>query len=565
MPHPVQPPDLFAFLQRREQRIGRPALDELELGFLADTHVGMGQQSGQLSERPLGKALGQQLLDFENVCGLGLFRIANLENAALACLRPAGDPVAEIKATVRGEIAVGGEHVGEELFCLAIDFERRPARFDLEGEYRAAVGVAAEIAQEEVLFVALGNLTDAGIVSEPGRSRGDVGAGRDDACRLLGEWHSPDFLGVPRAQPSRVVHFLIADPPTAISAWDDIHPPGRIAAVGVVVAGEEVAILVESQLLGIAEPVMEDLEVGPIRIAPKHGAGVGIVEHSTSSFNVEPAIAAAEIDPAVGPHFEAVQVVAGVAGVNAETIGQRLSGVGFVLALGVVEQPKVGNAGEPHAPFAREHAGRDAAGGRVETVGEDHRLIVIAVAFGIGQKANAFVVPSVGVEILEVFLVHGHAILDGAASQLGFEPAFGLQVAAVVDNAAVEPERLDDIDSALFVEAEANGVGDHRLGGDQAGLGPDGQSNAFECFHRLAGRPRDFGLVGLLCGRCDEERGCEKGRQDNAIRHEKRTSGSENRAKSGRANMYDNRQMPRILVFDGAFAVGVMAVGERVR
>ena len=253
----------------------------------------------------------------------------------------------------------------------------------------AAAGVAAEIDQEEMLLVALRQRCDAGVVGHAGRPVGDVTARRHHVGGLLVVRQAPDLLGVPRAQPHRVVHLLVAQPPAAVAALDDVHPARRVAAVGVVVAGEQVAVLVEGQLLRVAQADGHDLQLRAVGVAAQHRAGVGVGEDLARGLDVEAAVADGEVDAAVGAHFQAVAVVAQVRRVDAVAVVQRLLVVGLAGALGVLQEPQVGDAGVPDLAVAGEQAGADAGLRGVEAVGEDGGPVRDAVAVGVLQLPEA--------------------------------------------------------------------------------------------------------------------------------------------------------------------------------
>ena len=81
------------------------------------------------------------------------------------------------------------------------------------------------------------------------------------------------------------------------------------------------------------------------------------------------------------------------------------------------------------------------------------------------DQADAVVLDLVARKSLPQMLpVHGDAVGDGAAGEVVVEP---VHVAAVVGDARVQPERLGDVASPLLVEAEADGVGQQRLGGPE--------------------------------------------------------------------------------------------------
>ena len=85
----------------------------------------------------------------------------------------------------------------------------------------------------------------------------------------------PKFLRVERSARVGTFHELIADAPAAIAAFHDINPARLIAAVGVVVAGEQVAVLIENQVLRIAQAESEHFEFGAVRVATEDTARVG--------------------------------------------------------------------------------------------------------------------------------------------------------------------------------------------------------------------------------------------------------------------------------------------------
>ena len=74
--------------------------------------------------------------------------------------------------------------------------------------------------------------------------------------------------------------FLVADAPAVVSPFDNVDQSGWVAVVGVVVAGEEIAVLVEDELLRIAQARGIQFQPGAVGIAAEDGAGFGIVDGS---------------------------------------------------------------------------------------------------------------------------------------------------------------------------------------------------------------------------------------------------------------------------------------------
>ncbi len=58
-------------------------------------------------------------------------------------------------------------------------------------------------------------------------------------------------------------------------------------------------------------------------------------------------------------------------------------------------------------------------------------------------------------------LVHGDAVGDRAAGEVGVEP---VHMVSRVSHAGVQPKRLGDVDDSFFIDAEGNRIGQKRLG-----------------------------------------------------------------------------------------------------
>ena len=112
--------------------------------------------------------------------------------------------------------------------------------------------------------------------------------------------------------------------------------------------------------------------------------------------DVQAAVAEREVEPAVGPERQAVQVVAEEGDVDAEAMCQGLDQVGLAGAFGVLEEPEVGNAGVVDVALARQHAGADAVGGEVKAIGEDGGFVGDALALAVLDQADAVVLGLIG-------------------------------------------------------------------------------------------------------------------------------------------------------------------------
>ena len=160
----------------------------------------------------------------------------------------------------------------------------------------------------------------AGVVREARGTIGQVRNRRHNVRGLACEVRVPQLLGVPGATRDPTLQELVTDSPATVATFDHVHPTGFVPAVGVVVAGEQVAVLVERQLLRVAQSVGEHFEFRAIGIAPQHRTGVGHGQGSVFGFEVKPAVADAEVEPTIGAHPQAMEVVTEESDVHAEAV-----------------------------------------------------------------------------------------------------------------------------------------------------------------------------------------------------------------------------------------------------
>src|SRR5436853_4093109 len=92
---------------------------------------------------------------------------------------------------------------------------------------------------------------------------------------------------------------LKADAPAAVAAFDEVNPAGAIAAVRIVVAGEEIAVIVERKFLRIAQAQGENFQAGSICVAAKNGAGIGVADRLACAFYGRAPIADRKIQASV--------------------------------------------------------------------------------------------------------------------------------------------------------------------------------------------------------------------------------------------------------------------------
>ena len=341
--------------------------------------------------------------------------------------------------------------------------------------------------------VALGQ-AEAGIVGQTGRAVGNIGHRRHDIGSLAIPGGVPQLLGVPRAQSDRHAVVLVAAAPAAVAAFDDVDPACLVAVIGVVVAGEEIAVLVEGELLGIAQTGRDNLQLRAVGITAQHGTGVGTRHGPALGLDVEAAIAAAEIDFAVRAKAQSVHVMTDEGDMHAIAVMQQAALASNPDALRVAEQPEIGNAGVPDVAVAGQQAGADTVGQVVKAVREDRGPIGLAAAGRIFQEADTLVLDGpLGQVLADMLLHHGDAILDGAAGKVVVEP---VHMVAHIRHAVVQPERLGHVEAILKINAKAHRIGQQRLRSEQAGLEAPGHLNAFAGEAGFVGERGDLGCIG---------------------------------------------------------------------
>lgn len=112
----------------------------------------------------------------------------------------------------------------------------------------------------------------AGIVGQTRRAVADVRQRRQQIRGGVRVFEMPEPLGIPRPHLRQP---LPADAPAEVRAFHDVMPARLVAAVAVVVGGEEIAKFVEGQLLRIAQTARDDFQFRAVGIAAKDTAAVG--------------------------------------------------------------------------------------------------------------------------------------------------------------------------------------------------------------------------------------------------------------------------------------------------
>ena len=241
-------------------------------------------------------------------------------------------------------------------------------------------------------------------------------------------------------------------------------------------------MLVEHQLLRVAQSAMHHFELGAIRVRAEHRALVG--KRDASAFlarHVHAAIADGEVQLAVVAHRQAVEIVAGEVVAHTEAAQQ----LGLLHVAGVAfQQPQAGNVGEPDLAVAREHARGDAVELAVEAVRVDAALVGHAVVVRVFDQADDLTFDGEVLGLLaEHLAMQGGAILDGARGEIQFQHS---HVVADIEHAGAITIRLRHEQPSLLVKVDGYGIRQHGLGGPQRGLQSLGQRES---------RQRQFGVI----------------------------------------------------------------------
>ena len=470
---------------------------EGKLGGLADAGVGVGQEAGEFLERTFVHAFAEEFAGFEDAGGVDVVGFEDVVEAAFAGSVEESDPVADVRTAGDAELDVGGGDAPQELMEIE-DFEGGAARL-LAERPDASVG-AEEVANKEMAGVAFGH-AGAGVVGKAGGALGDVGNGWDDVGGGVGVSDIPNFFGVPGAEGNGEAEMLVADAPAVVAAFDEVQPTRLVAEVGVVVAGEEVAEVVEGEFLRVAEAGGEDFEVAAVGVAAEDGARIGVGDDAAGGFDMGAAVADGVVEFAVGSEAEAVEVVAEITDAQAVAEVEGLALVGATFAGGVLEQPEVGEVGEPDIAVAGEDVGGESVEDGVEAVGEDGGVVGMAVLVAVFEEADAVAVLGEEVGLAgHAAANEGFAVVDGPAGEVFVEPGHAsadVHGAGGGLEAFVHAEDLDDEEAALLIDGEGDGMGEEGFGGEEGDLEAGGGLEALDGGLAFVGGFGDFGCVNL--------------------------------------------------------------------
>ena len=444
------------------------ARGEFQVRILAHATVRVAQQASQLVHRAQAHAFRKQALglDHQRIEVRGLRGYA--PQAAFAGLVPTSDPVADVQAAIAAKVAVRGQRAPSPTLdrpgCVA-----RPIGLHAKRQHAAPLRCAHEVAQEEASSI-LVTLHESGrvqarawIARQARRTIGDVGARRQHIRCLSGKVRQPQALVIPRTAQVRLLDPLVRLTPADLGGFDHMHPTRTVATVRVVVAGPQVAPIVEGQFLRIAQARGVDLEVAAVEVRAQHSARVRTVEqHAFLVDDLEAAIADRPIQQAIGAELNAVHVVAQQGHADAPTRALLRALIGLQIAVGVGELPHGRDAGVPDLTLVLEQACSNAIGSCAEAVRKDLVAVDLAVSVGVHEHLDALVLALKARELItQVLAEHGHAILDAARGEIVLQP---VHVLADVGDTCVVAERLRHIHLAIARNPEADRMRQLRLG-----------------------------------------------------------------------------------------------------
>ena len=496
----------------------RAAARQFQVRALADAHVGVRHALEEERVRLLGEAVAHQVLRGADVHVLNLGGIPQREDLPGAVAFPAVRPVADVHPAVPAEVDVGGKHFLHELVRIG-HLVAGALGLDGEGEDLAVLVATEEVAEEEVVLVSV-RKSEARIEGHACGAVGEVLDGWQVPRRAHGVGGvplPPAALLVPRSALVAAFERLVVHVPARLAAFHDVDDARAVAAVGVVVAGEEVAPLVEGQFLRIPQRMREDLQARAVRLAAEDGTREDALEVLPLLVgDVVAAVADRPVDAAVGPGGQAVHVVPAQRGAHAEAGEHLLAHVGDAGARGVLEAPQVRDARVPDRTIEIHHARARAVERLIDGAAEGRHLVRHAVTVRVDEVRDPVLLLAVVVHATGALgrplLVHLQAVLHRLQLEVVLEPELG---GAVVLDTLLLAERFGDVDRAVVGDAEGDGVLHQRLLGDER-PGEAGDRGDGGCGGRSRGSGRP--CFGSGCGwrlgnegRGEEREGVEEG------------------------------------------------------
>ena len=335
------------------------------------------------------------------------------------------------------------------------------------------------------------------VMGQPGRAVRNVYDRGDHVGGLTLVGRVPDLFPVEGAA---VTEVLVIHSPAGVAPLDDVDPAGLVTAVGIIIACEEISIIVERQFLRITQAVGEFLEFSTVQVATKDGSRIR-AEQVFAFFggHVISAVADTEVEASVGAEHQAMQVVTAKGDANAVTAAQFFPQCCFAFVGGVAQFPDVRDAGVIDITAPGQHTRAGSVFDIIESIGKDTRMVGSAVAIAVFHQPNPVVLPCVIVDfVFEVFPEISQPIFDGFCCQIVVQP---VHVSAVVLNSFSLAEGFSDVEPALFINAEGDRIGQQGLGGKQADLHSLRNAETLDRLFAFLGSFRDGRRIGCFTKR----------------------------------------------------------------
>ena len=323
---------------------------------------------------------------------------------------PLSIPVGHIHGAVRAKIDGAGHHPKKkdvlvhhlEVGALWLGLE---CRHFLDRKFAEKKGALVAIIQR-----------CAGIVLETSRPDGEFAHGGSDIRGLPLPVRKPKFFidpgaifrGLGLARPAPFLE-LPVESPTGIAAFRDVNEPlPLLPDVSIVVHREQVSKFVKSQFLDISQPGRKHLQVAAVPITPQHPSRVGVVKKlALAGADGKTVVADREIQIAVRPDGESMQVVSIKGGMNPESMNENLPLVCVPVVVRVVQLPDIRINGRKDIAAIGKHTGHDTVDLLVEPLGKHFGDIRLAVVVRVLKQMDPLldshqVTPVVGTVLIPV-------------------------------------------------------------------------------------------------------------------------------------------------------------------
>ena len=248
---------------------------------------------------------------------------------------------------------------------------------------------------------------------------------------------------------------LVGGVPSRVSALDHVHDPASVNPAHVVVHGEQIAELVEREVLWIAKADVEQFQSRPVGKAAKHRSTARCGEWLPfGGPEVESAVADAEIDSAIRSRDQPVKIMAVDADPDAQPGVQRTPFVGLIRG----HAPERGGVRYEECVPQRQDA-RGVAFERAVEAGEDFGVIRPAIPVPVEQATENVRIPRQfrrGHDVSPAG-IHGRAVFEGVSGVVLHRPPSRHGHAPGSRDPAI---RLDRVQTARGVEADGDGVAD---------------------------------------------------------------------------------------------------------